>query len=87
MIFSCLITLLQTNTAMEFHHVDGICQERWGFSWAMSVSGRVLQRTKNSLRGKLSVEQISYNKYWAITRPCKAKDKLLLRVLKSMKTR
>ena len=72
---------------MEFHHVDGICQERWGFSWAMSVSGRVLQRTKNSLRGKLSVEQISYNKYWAISRPCKAKDKLLLRVLKSMKTR
>ena len=42
---------------------------------------------KKFITGELSVEQISYNKYWAISRPCKAKDKLLLRVLKSMKTR
>ena len=27
---------------MEIHHFDGIYQERWGFLWAMLVSGRVL---------------------------------------------
>ncbi len=26
---------------MKIHHFDGIYQERWGFSWAMLVSGRV----------------------------------------------
>ena len=26
---------------MKFHQFDGIYQERWGFSWAMLVSGRV----------------------------------------------
>ena len=27
---------------IKIHHFDGIYQERWGFSWAMLVSGRVL---------------------------------------------
>ncbi len=26
---------------MKIHHFNGIYQERWGFSWAMLVSGRV----------------------------------------------
>jgi len=26
---------------MQIHHFDGICQERWGCSWAMLISGRV----------------------------------------------
>ena len=28
---------------MKIHHFNGIYQERWGFSWAMLVSGRVIQ--------------------------------------------
>ena len=27
---------------MKIHHFDGICKERWGFPWAMLVSGRVV---------------------------------------------
>ena len=35
-------TLPETNIAgWKIHHFDGIYQERWGFSWAMLVSGRV----------------------------------------------
>ena len=37
-----IFTLPETNIAgWIFHHFDGIYQERWGFSWAMLVSGRV----------------------------------------------
>ncbi len=33
---------------MKIHHFDGIYQERWGFSWAMLVSGRVIFRKLSS---------------------------------------
>ena len=35
-------TLPETNIAgWKIHHFDDIYQERWGFSWAMLVSGKV----------------------------------------------
>ena len=49
-------TLPETNMAgWKIHHFNGIYQERWGFSWAMLVSGRV---KKNPLKPPLAVAQL-----------------------------
>ena len=43
MLYSCKLTVRWLENPPNF---DGIYQERWGFSWAMLVSGSVIQACK-----------------------------------------
>ena len=49
---------------MKIHHFDGIYQERWGFSWAMLVSGRVSDIFNLHIINLLAIIKIFSEKKW-----------------------